>query len=609
MSDKLTVGDLYCGAGGFAEGFRQAGFRVAWGLDNWGPAVMTFQKNFPSAKTLNRDILAVELRELEPVDVLIGSPPCQFFSLANKGGNGDYIHGLKFVSKFLEAVKVLKPKYWVMENVANLKPKLERALQAGSMGFAKEDAERYFPIDGFCVFDASEYGAPQRRRRLFSGRFPPPKVSLTPKVSLGEVVHALPVPILEPARSAKEVVRDPLYRGVKVRVARLADHFMDTILDGHQLASAERAKQHHIWAGRMNFPDLMGEPSRTICTSSDKSGRQAIVIPDDRLGALRAPTLRECASLQGFPITFQFWGSTVTAKQTLIGNAVPPPLSRAIALSIREDLGRPYHGALKIRAPKEFPPAVAEPKQGKPRHRFPLLRPYRSFVPGTLRYCRVDLDNKGKSPRNHPAGAGQHIVRWRTVLYLGYAKDYASFELDVPIACRIAEVVAASTLDAHLSEDVVGRACREAASMFLGTVPDASTLQAVWSERSGSGHNPDWIVRRAGDIAEGVVGKPSREVGVRARMIAPLLEGRFLVGGKECDTNRWQEEIVDPYTAASAVALAIATLIANEGASWIGANWGRQYNGGLIELPETPPRDLQVSRDKEMLVGYMPTSA
>ena len=104
----LTVGDLYCGAGGFSEGFRQAGFEISWAIDKWGPAAETYEKNI-GVKVTPEDVTrrSFDFASLPKVDVLIGSPPCQPFSLANRGGGGDAAGGLRLVVIFLEAVKVL----------------------------------------------------------------------------------------------------------------------------------------------------------------------------------------------------------------------------------------------------------------------------------------------------------------------------------------------------------------------------------------------------------------------------------------------------------------------------------------------------------------------
>lgn len=113
----LSCADLFCGAGGFSEGFRQAGFRVTNALDIWAPAVLTHEKNQPETEAIRADILSFDPERLGPVDVLIGSPPCTEFSFANRGGNGDVEAGMRLVYRFLRFVYELRPRWWVMENV------------------------------------------------------------------------------------------------------------------------------------------------------------------------------------------------------------------------------------------------------------------------------------------------------------------------------------------------------------------------------------------------------------------------------------------------------------------------------------------------------------
>src|SRR6267142_2233591 len=76
----LSVLDLYCGAGGFSEGFRSVGCRIVAGIDHWRPAVDTFNCNFDLDGKV-ADVLSFEgrerlIEELPDTDIIIGSPPC-----------------------------------------------------------------------------------------------------------------------------------------------------------------------------------------------------------------------------------------------------------------------------------------------------------------------------------------------------------------------------------------------------------------------------------------------------------------------------------------------------------------------------------------------------
>jgi len=574
-ASQLTVGDLYCGAGGFSEGFKQAGFNIKWAIDNWDPAVRTFQKNFPKAKAMKRDMLDDDsIRDLEHVDVLVGGPPCTHFSLANKGGNGDLKLGLRMVAKYLDAVDAIKPDYWIMENVPNLESILRRPSDVGR-SLSKEHLERY--LTGARVFHAQDFGVPQSRRRLFSGNFPDPVPLGGAALPMKTVILGLPPPIQTEGQHVQRIVHDPLYEGVKLPRSMLTDHFYDTTLSPAQEEMARTWKEHHPWYGKMRFPDSMDRPSRTIAATATKSSRASIVIEDERIGGKhRVPTLRECASLQGFPISYQFWASGPSDKQRLIGNAVPPPLARAFAVAIatREGITPPS----TIKCPLgEIPEQVSRKTPAPRQYTFPILRRYRNFVRGTVADCRVELDNKGPAPR-YPLGDGNHLVGWRTVLVLGYARDYAAFRVDVDTAQAIAETVSQSTVDR------IAEVTREVAlTRFEGEVPDATSLQAKWARKTSFPNDPDWILQQVSQIAVQVVGAPRRkEDGPTGSEIAALLKGRMIAHGDDIRRKRWHDELVDSYSASCLLSLSIAVKLANEGREWLEKNWDRRF-----VLPET----------------------
>ena len=102
MTDKPlpTVGDLFCGAGGFSEGFRQAGFELLWAIDNSKTALDTYRNNFPQVDAIEADLTRFDFKKLEPVDVLLcltqrlgqprlGQPEHPHHLLAVRGSAGD----------------------------------------------------------------------------------------------------------------------------------------------------------------------------------------------------------------------------------------------------------------------------------------------------------------------------------------------------------------------------------------------------------------------------------------------------------------------------------------------------------------------------------------
>ena len=130
----MKVIDLFCGAGGFSEGFERAGFEIVRAYDIWAPAILTHNQNHGNGKQIafKGDIYEISMLDNEEfekwipdTEVIIGSPPCIAFSNSNKSGKADKTEGIKLIEAFLRIVarKMSKPnsklKYWVMENVEN----------------------------------------------------------------------------------------------------------------------------------------------------------------------------------------------------------------------------------------------------------------------------------------------------------------------------------------------------------------------------------------------------------------------------------------------------------------------------------------------------------
>ncbi len=543
-------------------------------MDNWGPAIKTYRSNFPRTDLIEADIANLDFRNLEPVDVVIGGPPCTFFSLANKAGNGNKTAGLALVKRFAEAVEYLRPGYWVMENVANILPTLQN-------GFTYADY-----LSQRTLINAADYGVPQSRRRLFSGKFPIPlAITTDPRewIPMSRIVNGLPCPLNQPANANLTRVHDPLY-DCEIPMIALRDHFMNTILTEAQIDSCIRGRTHHPWAGPMKFPDSLQRPSRTILATSPKGNRGAIVLEESRVTpkVYRTPTLREGACLQGFPITFQFWGGSAHKNHELIGNAVPPPVARSIAVAILNSLGHATTVQPKFELPQELPPIYSAPPDDRP---FRLTRPYREVLPGTIRHhCSVNLDNRGKLPSKHPAFGVPHLVEWRTTLYVGYATEVVGFNIDLDTAWKLAFSVA-SFVDGGL--ELIERLTTYATKEFATSIPDASSLQAVWTRRFHAAFTPDYIIERVVALCKDVLGKKTDRIfSVEAGRCYPLLKRRRFYQGKNFSSGNWKKRRISFYVACATVGLAIAVAFANRGTTWLMSNWNRCYKGIPFGLPK-----------------------
>ena len=165
VAEPLSVVDLFCGAGGLSEGFRQAGFRVSAGSDHDPDALATFAQNFPEAAALCGDVRDPGLREqlyevAAGVDILIGGPPCQAFSQVRNHVRLIEDPRNSLYREFVSTVGATLPDAFVMENVPGM----------AQMG-VKDQVLSDLSLDGEYaveaqVVDAADFGVPQTRKRL-----------------------------------------------------------------------------------------------------------------------------------------------------------------------------------------------------------------------------------------------------------------------------------------------------------------------------------------------------------------------------------------------------------------------------------------------------------
>lgn len=366
---RLRVIDFFCGAGGFSEGFRQQGFEIVMGVDNWRPAVASHNLNH-GLEDEPGDILSFNQQDggtanidaLPNTEVIVGSPPCVSFSMANRAGKAEKGLGIQLIESYLRVVAVKKHqkgsllKAWLMENVPPSRNHVQPTYSFADLNltaWAKDNG--YAPSavalrvrDCGEVLSAADFGSPQTRQRFVcgewvaSGEFPAPKMTHEPGkyVTLGDILSRMPRPTL--AKSCEEPVVDPNYPKHTLPACELPDQFYDTGVYSFEWRSARQAKVNHPFMGRMSFPEAMDRPARTIMATRSASTREALMLKSERRrkgdGEYRLPTVREAATLMGFPFAYQFVGSEGT-KWKQIGNAVCPHLSAALAKEIRKRMG------------------------------------------------------------------------------------------------------------------------------------------------------------------------------------------------------------------------------------------------------------------------------
>lgn len=351
--NELTVVDLFCGAGGLSAGFQSTGFKSVLAIDSWAPAVVTYRQNlgehvFEQYVTSGMD--------LPRCDVLAGGPPCQGFSSAGLRRSDDERNSL--VSVFAALIAKHQPRAFVFENV-------EGFLTGSSGKFVLELLEPVIDA-GYRVHlrkvNAANFGVPQHRKRVvaigglgWSPSFPAFTHSAfgAPGAELARAFTALTVPTVSKALSVlpKAVTRgeesldedhtfapldgDDLKRARLLKQGqRMADLPEELWHDSFRKRAFRRVKDGTPTERRGGAPSGVrrlreDEPSKAITGGSLRD----FLHPTEN----RSLTIRECAILQTFPITFQFFGSPADRIQ-LVGNAVPPLFALRIAECLKNDL-------------------------------------------------------------------------------------------------------------------------------------------------------------------------------------------------------------------------------------------------------------------------------
>lgn len=340
----MIIGDLFAGVGGMSEGFRMAGFDVAFAIEFDKDIAASYKRNHSETDVVADDICNVNvemLHEKHPhVDVIIGGPPCQGFSQKGKRLSLDDPRNFLF-KQFVKFVEEFEPKYFVLENVPNI--------ITTSNGYFKEQIVKSFEDLGYqvtCgVLCAKDYGVPQdRRRAIFLGEKNKLEITLPlPKDTVVSVKDAIyDLPFIESGEGVEERDYDKMPMSAYQKMLRNgAAKLYNHVATKHSKSALERLRMIPKGKGKEVLPkELLTKsiysgtwcrlledgiaPTITTRFDTPSSGRFTHPILD------RCLTIREAARIQSFPDTFRFYGNR-TCQMKQVGNAVPPLLAKAIA--------------------------------------------------------------------------------------------------------------------------------------------------------------------------------------------------------------------------------------------------------------------------------------
>ena len=368
--------DLFCGAGGLSEGFRQNGFDIliANDFDAWCEA--TYKLNHPETEFISgriQDITASQLLsrlDMVPgeLDCIIGGPPCQAFSVYNhQRGMQDERSGL--FREYLRLVTGLLPKYVVIENVPGM--------TSVEDGIAVKEIKRGLKSLGYNVevnlLKAEDYGVAQERRRLiFIGNrigadiiYPTPTHGdgLRPFVTVWDAISDLPSLKNGEGSEVMNYTVPPqsdYQRAIREGSQMIFNHVAPTL----GAINMQRLKYIPEGGSWRDIPIELLPAGMKLARRSDhtkrygrlrKDGFASTILTkcDPHWGAFFHPnqdrviTVREAARLQCFPDKIRFEGSRVEQYKQ-VGNAVPVLLSAAVAKVVYNSLWEHSFGTVKL---------------------------------------------------------------------------------------------------------------------------------------------------------------------------------------------------------------------------------------------------------------------
>ena len=359
----FIVLDLFSGAGGFSYGIeKNEHFRTAIALDFNEQALQTFKHNMPDTEIVHGDITdsavkerIISLSKEKKVNMIIGGPPCQGFSLKGKKLGLNDPRNFLFL-EYLNIVSEINPQVFIIENV--------KALLSTSAGWFKDQIVQRVEEMGYTVrygvLNSADYGVPQLRQRaifICSKGIPIelPKPTAKKVTTVRDAIFDLAYLNSGEGAFEQEYTTQPssdyqikMRKGAKKLYNHKASNHAEIAIKKLSLIPPECGKEYlpEDMIGKQQFSGTWGrlkwdEPSPTIDTRFDASSNGT----NNHPFLNRAITPREAARLQSFDDRFVFIGPKLYIRQQ-IGNAVPPLMAKALADKIYDVIVKSKKGVV-----------------------------------------------------------------------------------------------------------------------------------------------------------------------------------------------------------------------------------------------------------------------
>jgi len=317
MMDKLTVVELFAGAGGIALGMELAGLEPVLLNDFEKDCTATLKKNRPGWNVILGDVKDINFTGIK-ADVVTGGFPCQAFSYAGKKLGFDDTRGTLF-HEFARAVKEIKPKLFLAENVAGLLSHDKGRTFATIMEVFRSLGYNV----QYKVLNAVDYSVPQKRRRVII-------IGTLPGINFEYPTRHSRIATLRDALQGVPPSAGTKYSEKRKKILELVPPGGSWVNLPVDIQKEFLGKSYYSGGGKRGMARRISwdEPCLTLTTSPSQKQTERCH-PDET----RPFTIREYARIQTFPDSWEFGGST-SSQYKQIGNAVPVKLAEALGKQI-----------------------------------------------------------------------------------------------------------------------------------------------------------------------------------------------------------------------------------------------------------------------------------